>query len=362
MLDKATVRAVGLTAARLKVETNVLLAVVEVESAGKVYALLNGRQEPLIRFEGHYFDRLLEGKKRERARKEGLAHPAAGGVKNPSSQAARWRMLKAAMAIDEQAALESTSWGIGQVMGAHWEALGYASVQAMVAAVRKDVAGQIAVMARYIEEFGLADELRRKDFTAFARGYNGPGYARNGYHTKMAAAYARLSGKKPVSAAASMLRMGSKGARVRELQALLVRAGYAVKVDGDYGPSTKAAVTDFQRENKLAVDGVAGPETMRALAAFKVAPEEEPGAVGPFETEEAKQGGAAVVTGAGIETARQQIDSAADRLADIPGLEWLSGTLTIVAVLLVLGGLSWAAYGWWKSRQTDEGDAAPAGA
>ncbi|WP_309086712.1 hypothetical protein, partial [Chelativorans sp.] len=103
----------------------------------------------------------------------------------------------------------------------------------------------------------------------------------------------------------------------------------------------------------------AGPETMRALSSFKVAPEEVPGSLGPLETEEAKQGGAAVVTGAGIETARQQIDSAADRLAGVPGLEWLSGALTIVAVLLVLGGLSWAAYGWWKSRQTDEGDAVP---
>jgi len=53
---------------------------------------------------------------------------------------------------------------------------------------------------------------------------------------------------------------------------------------------------------------------------------------------------------------------AADRLAFVPGLEWLSGLLTVIAALLVLGGLAWAAYGWWKSRQTNEGDAAPAGA
>ncbi|WP_309086373.1 N-acetylmuramidase domain-containing protein, partial [Chelativorans sp.] len=298
MLDTATARAVRRIAARMKVEAEVLMAVIEVESDGKTYATVEGRKEPLIRFEGHYFDRRLTGKERERARKEGLAHPNAGAVKNPSSQAARWRMLRAAMAIDEDAALESASYGVGQVMGAHWKALGYESVQAMVAAVRKDVAGQIEAMACYIEKFGLADELQRKDFTAFARGYNGPGYSRNRYHTKMAAAYARLSGKKPVSAASGMLRMGSKGARVRELQALLVRAGYAVKVDGDYGPSTKAALTEFQRARKITADGVAGPETMRALSSFKVAPEEVPGSLGPLETEEAKQGGAAVVTGA----------------------------------------------------------------
>ncbi len=140
--------------------------------------------------------------------------------------------------------------------------------------------------------------------------------------------------------------MGSTGARVRELQALLVRAGHALKVDGDYGPSTKSAVLAFQRFAGLIADGVAGPETMRALASFKVAPDERPGAVGPLQTDQAKQGGTAILGGAAIETARQQIENAADRLAPIPGFEWLSGALTVIAVLLVLGGLGWAAYGW----------------
>ncbi len=69
-------------------------------------------------------------------------------------------------------------------------------------------------MARYVEKAGLVDGLRRKDFSAFARGYNGSAFARYSYHTKMAAAYRRISGKVPVSAATGMLRMGSKGARV----------------------------------------------------------------------------------------------------------------------------------------------------
>jgi peptidoglycan hydrolase-like protein with peptidoglycan-binding domain len=43
-------------------------------------------------------------------------------------------------------------------------------------------------------------------------------------------------------------------------------------VDGEYGPLTKAAVTEFQRAHPpLEVDGWAGPETMKAIRAALVA-------------------------------------------------------------------------------------------
>ena len=43
----------------LNVEPTALMAIVEVESGGRIFARVAGRHEPLIRFEGHYFDRLL---------------------------------------------------------------------------------------------------------------------------------------------------------------------------------------------------------------------------------------------------------------------------------------------------------------
>ncbi len=52
-----------------------LLAVAEVESGGKVFATVRGRREPLIRFEGHYFDRRLSGGRLTLARQAGLASP-----------------------------------------------------------------------------------------------------------------------------------------------------------------------------------------------------------------------------------------------------------------------------------------------
>ncbi|RWB27547.1 MAG: DUF3380 domain-containing protein [Mesorhizobium sp.] len=362
MFDALTLRAIGELADRLKCPDAALQAAAEVESDGRPFAMVKGRQEPLIRFEGHYFDARLNATKRVAARAQGLSSPKAGAVKNPASQAARWVLLTRATKIDRQAALESISIGLGQVMTAHWKKLGFASVDDMIKLARSNAAGQIDIMARYIDKFGLADELRRLDFSAFARGYNGPAYKKQGYHLKMAAAYKRLSGSPPVSGATGMLRMGSSGARVRALQALLVRAGYAVNVDGDYGPSTRDAVREFQKAQKITADGVAGPDTIRRLEAWKQAPEEEPGKQGVTETPEAKEGLGGVVGGAGVEVARQTVEQAAEKTSWIPGLEWISGILSVVAVLLVLGGLAWIAWGWWKSRRTDEGDIDPDGA
>ena len=193
MFTETVILEITKVADELKVERAALLAVAEVESGGKVFATVRGQNLPLIRFEGHYFDRRLSGAKRSRARSEGLASPKAGGVANPSTQAARWAMLERATAIDRRAALESTSWGIGQVMGAHWDWLGYANVDDLVGDARSGAAGQARLMARFIDRAGLRPALRTHDWPAFARGYNGAGYKANGYHTKMAASYRRFA-------------------------------------------------------------------------------------------------------------------------------------------------------------------------
>jgi len=63
-----------------------------------------------------------------------------------------------------------------------------------------------------------------------------------------------------------LLRKGSKGERVREVQRALNAKGYALDADGDYGRKTEAAVRKFQQEGRLKkVDGVVGPETLAAL-------------------------------------------------------------------------------------------------
>lgn len=357
MFDNATIQAATRDAERIGVEPAALLAVAEIESAGHVYANVGGRDEPLIRWEGHYFDRRLTGSKRALARKQGLASSTVGGVKNPSSQSARWQIVARASKIDRDAALESISIGLGQVMGAHWARLGFSSPSEMVDHARKGAAEQINLMVRYIEEFGLADELQRLDFEAFTRGYNGPGGIKAGYHTKMRKAYERRTGRPAVSAASGMLRMGSRGPNVRELQALLLRAGYQVKVDGDFGPATKSAVMAFQSDHGIAVDGVVGPETQLAMTAIPRFEDDRPGDQPIADVDGVKEGGGIAAGGGGAVIAADKINEIADKVA--PTGTWLDYAVTglyVAAGVLVVGGIAYASYRYWQSRRNHTGD------
>jgi N-acetylmuramoyl-L-alanine amidase len=61
-------------------------------------------------------------------------------------------------------------------------------------------------------------------------------------------------------------KFGSRGDEVRQIQTKLQRWGYYKgSVDGIYGTQTKKAVEYFQRVNGLTVDGIAGPNTLRAM-------------------------------------------------------------------------------------------------
>ena len=58
---------------------------------------------------------------------------------------------------------------------------------------------------------------------------------------------------------------GDKGGGTREIQTGLRRLGYAVAVDGAFGPLTEAAVIEFQEKHGLEPDGVVGKNTWAAL-------------------------------------------------------------------------------------------------
>ena len=62
------------------------------------------------------------------------------------------------------------------------------------------------------------------------------------------------------------LKKGSKGAAVTELQRLLTEKGYNTKgVDGVFGSNTDQAIRQFQKARGLAVDGIVGNATKKAL-------------------------------------------------------------------------------------------------
>ncbi|MDE6075294.1 MAG: spore cortex-lytic enzyme [Clostridia bacterium] len=64
----------------------------------------------------------------------------------------------------------------------------------------------------------------------------------------------------------AVLRQGSKGGEVKEVQRRLKQWGYYDgSVDGIYGAKTVEAVKRFQRKNGLTADGIAGKSTYEAL-------------------------------------------------------------------------------------------------
>ncbi|MBU9720845.1 MULTISPECIES: N-acetylmuramoyl-L-alanine amidase [Bacillaceae] len=64
------------------------------------------------------------------------------------------------------------------------------------------------------------------------------------------------------------LRRGDRGEQVRRLQESLMEAGQSLPrygADGIFGSETENGVLEFQRKHGLAVDGIAGPETLQKL-------------------------------------------------------------------------------------------------
>lgn len=241
-----------------------LMAVIDIESAGHIGTIINNTLHPTIRFEGHYFDRRLDDGARALARAQGLASPNAGAVKNPRGQKDRYALLARAKAINEAAAIESTSWGVGQVMGSHWRMLGYASAAAFADHMQTGFAGQVEAMVRFIVANKLDKALRGRDWQAFARGYNGPGFAKNKYDIKLARAYKAHTN---AQADTGFLKQGAFGTAVRSLQEKLAVAGYDIAIDGIFGRQTSNALKAFQKRHRLLVDGIYGPATAKALSA-----------------------------------------------------------------------------------------------
>lgn len=190
-LDRADVREAIVQAARsIGVEPAVLKAVIKVESAGKPFAP-DGKL--LVRFEPHVFARLtLKAGKRAL-----VLNPGMTDISNPrqrsGGQPGEWATLERAMGVNPELALQATSFGLPQVMGMNYKALGYANARAMFADFQQSWAAQIAGMAKFVASSSkMLAAMKAKDWPRFVAVYNGAkvGSKSNAtYSKKLQAAY-----------------------------------------------------------------------------------------------------------------------------------------------------------------------------
>lgn len=130
-------------------------------------------------------------------------------------------------------------------------------------------AAQFAEIDRILAEvFNVVTQLRGYDEMHFEIKGNAAQVADAARHVELLRA-----GTAPVvptpEAGKPIIKLGSKGDAVTILQDRLKKnypayAGSLV-VDGDFGAKTDAAVREFQKRSKLAVDGVVGAKTWKAL-------------------------------------------------------------------------------------------------
>jgi hypothetical protein len=172
----------------LEIDEATLRAVAEVESTGSGF-LPSPSGKPKVLFEGHAFHRLTGG--RYSAEHPDISYPKWSRRKYSGSLAGEWGRLEAACRLDRTAALQSASWGLFQIMGFNYPYCGCEDVDTFVAKQYESAAQQLALFVKFISRPPLLPALRTRNWKAFARAYNGPGFAANRYDSKLAAAYKR---------------------------------------------------------------------------------------------------------------------------------------------------------------------------
>ena len=242
-----TQSAVEKAADLLGVDTCAILAITEVETAGCGFL---ADRRPQILFERHIFHRLTDG--RFDAICPSVSAPTSGGYEKGG--AFQYQRLALAMQLDEDAALRSTSWGLGQTMGLNAGIAGYESPAAMIADFVHSEDAQLMAIARFCKKRGLARKIRARDWSAFAHAYNGPNFSANNYDGKLKASYHCLKTGKGMDLS------------VRTAQVHMLYLGfYSGRIDGINGPATARALRKMQSRHGLPLTATLDERTRARL-------------------------------------------------------------------------------------------------
>ena len=175
-----------IVAKRLGVEVAAIKAVVAIEAGSQMKGFW-APGVPVINFDRSMYNRY---------RSSAPNKAGAKGEKVPSGLSGyalrEWTQLINARKVNAQGANMGTFWGMFQIGGFNYKLCGCDSDDEMVRLMSYSELEQLELFATFITNTGMLPDLKAKNWAAFARKYNGASYARRGYHTKMANAYARF--------------------------------------------------------------------------------------------------------------------------------------------------------------------------
>jgi hypothetical protein len=262
--------AIQTAAKQLSCEPEALLAVMRVEAGWRKPGdgfIQTGA--PKMLFEPHVFGARTQHRFEGREGTEDLTSRRWDRTKYGAAGKRQYDKIARAMALSETAALESASWGFGQTMGFNNGLCGHASVVSLVEANVASETGQLAAFTAFLVSTGCATWLRTRDFIAFARRYNGAGYAANAYDVKLAAEYALMvaAHREPPLPTDAPARIQAKAAQaerqlIRQIQiGLNLWQGLDLVADGIPGPKTQAALDAFRAQY-----GMTPEDSLQAVA------------------------------------------------------------------------------------------------
>lgn len=182
---------------RLKVDYPAVAAIVAVESRGQPFLAVSER--PVILFERHIMRRrlILRGIDPNGAKSpnlmydENIVNSRPGGYRGGERE---WVRFNLAAAIHRECAIESCSWGLFQIMGFHWERLGYIGAESFMERMHQGVEWHIDAFIRFLEaDPVLLQALREHRWAAVAHRYNGPAYKINRYDERLRSEYEAIA-------------------------------------------------------------------------------------------------------------------------------------------------------------------------
>lgn len=304
MFSNALISACVSAAQAAGIEPACLLAIVEAETNGEIFE--RDGVTPQFLYERHiaYREATKVGADCLRAfRLAGLAIPKwskATQYKDERTSQQRLDLMAKATAINEEVALRSASWGVGQTMGFLCTDLGFATAKDMVVHMAGSPAGQIDCMVREIKHSHLVEALNAHDWRHVARVYNGPGFEANHYDQHLADGYVRWVRKlKSFDAGApEPPEQALTAAQIRDIQSKLIALGYAEVglVDGLWGSKLTGAISAFQAHEHITVSGHFDEHTRQVLMGVEVAPRPVPAERKEANAEDLAKAGSRTVT------------------------------------------------------------------